>query len=148
MVYIPSSFSGNTELRSISGLGDQELPIIKRSRRPGRNDFSGSAPRQRMAAEAVAGERGRVESGVGGALVEQLRKEGSGRRGALMINLAADQAKDKSEPSALTNPAEPEEVVTLVSLAVPFRSAPKGVLQRKVIVPGKEHQPVVERGEN
>lgn len=148
VVYIPSSFSGNTELRSISGLGDQELPIIKRSRRPGRNDFSGSAPRQRMAAEAVAGERGRVESGVGGALVEQLRKEGSGRRGALMINLAADQAKDKSEPSALTNPAEPEEVVTLVSLAVPFRSAPKGVLQRKVIVPGKEHQPVVERGEN
>lgn len=148
VVYIPSSFSGNAELRSISGLGDQELPIIKRSRRPGRNDFSGSAPRQRMAAEAVAGERGRVESGVGGALVEQLRKEGSGRRGALMINLAADQAKDRSEPSVLTNPAEPEEVVTLVSLAVPYLSAPKGVLQRKVIVPDKEHQPVVERGEN
>lgn len=148
VVYIPSSFSGNTELRAISGLGDQELPIIKRSRRPGRNDFSGSAPRQRMAAEAIAGERGRMESGVGGALVNQLRNEGRGRRGALMINLAADQAKDKSEPSNLANPANPEEVVTLVSLAVPYLSAPKGVLQRKVIVPDKEHQPVVERGEN
>lgn len=148
VVYIPSSFTGNTELRSISGLGDQELPIIKRSRRPGRNDFSGSAPRQRMAAEAIAGERGRVESGVGGALVEQLRNEGRGRRGSLMINLAADQSKDKSDPSVLTSPADPEEVVTLLSLAVPYLSAPKGVLQRKVIVPGKEHQPVVERGEN
>lgn len=148
VVYIPSTFSGITESRSISGLSGQEWPVIKRSRRSGRNDFSGSAPRHRMAAEAIAGERGRVESGIGGPLVEQLRNEGKGRRGALMINLAADHsANEKSEPVALPNPADPEDIVTLVSLAVPYQSAPKGVLQRKVIVPGKAHQPVVDRDE-
>lgn len=144
VIYIPTSYTSKTVERAIPGYPDAKLPIIQRSRRPNRNDFSGSAPRHRVAAEALAGRPDYVDGGIGGDLVSQLRAEGHGRRGAMMINLAADQAGNVSDPVSLTDPVEPEDIVTLISYAIPYDSAPEGVLLRKVLVPSKEHEPVVD----
>lgn len=148
VVYIPTSYSTVTVERDIPGYESSTLPIIKRSRRPSRSDFSGSAPRHRVAAEALAGKPEYVAGGIGGGLVDRLRAEGHGRRGAMMINLAADQAgggdNGRSDPTDLTDPVDAEDIVTLVSYAIPYDSAPEGVLLRTVLVPSMEHEPVVD----
>lgn len=126
VVALPKLSGKNLAVRSIPGIG--EIPVLKRARRSNRNDFSGSSLRQRTAFEVIAGQTG-FASGTGGMLAESLRKP---YRGALMLTLAADQSGRVSEPEALPPIVDPRDIVSLLSVAVPFSSAPKGVIVRSV----------------
>lgn len=116
--------------RTISGLGNTKAHILKRQRRPDRNDFSGSSARQRVAAEIISGtplERTRATAPDNLAL--RLRDS---QRGALMITLASDARNGIVDPSALGDPVDPNDVVSLLSIAVPYLAAPKGIIARSV----------------
>jgi len=141
-VFLPLISGSNVEYRSIPGY-ENKLPVLQRKRREPRSDFSGSSRRQRVAVNALAGDPDYVTIGYGGPEVDRLRKAGGGARGSLMITLAADQ-KGGSDPAKLTDPVDPEEVVTLLTLAVPYRSAPKGIIVREVKNPLQKDAPIVD----
>ena len=61
-----------------------------------------------------------------------------------MLTVVADQKRGESNPDALTDPVDPESIAVLPTLAVPFQSAPEGIVAREVINPGLSDEPVVD----
>lgn len=111
-------------------IGDhcQELFIQERGRRKDqRGGFSGSSPRQRAAAETIAGKRAGASlplDPTGGPLAASLHRP---TRGALLLTLAADDGTPKPSPALLNgDPVSPQDVATLFSYALPYLSAPRG----------------------
>ena len=103
--------------RMVSG---HEVPILKRGRRPDRPGFSGSSFRQRGAVERIAGNT----EAYGGAAAEQLSKR---TRGGMLLTFASDPANPENvDPALLPDPAPPEDIATLFSLALPKEAAPRG----------------------
>lgn len=126
----------------LPGLSGTCAHVLKRQRRAGRNDFSGSSLRQRVAAEIVSG-RPLDELGVptDDDLATSLRRE---KRAALMITLAADQKGGRSEPDDLKDPVDSRDIVTLLSVSVPYSSAPKGVILRSVRDEKNRFSPIID----
>lgn len=116
--------------RTIPGLNGVQAHILKRQRRPSRHDFSGSSRRQRVAAEIITGKpENAIHSKGHDDLAHSLH---TSSRGALMITLAADLRTGQSDPTALGVPVDTNDVVSLLSIAVPYRAAPKGIIARTV----------------
>lgn len=144
VVFFPMLSGPGTVTRRVPGLDEEWFPVLQRNRRLDRNDFSGSSLRQRVAVDALAGRPGAVAAGYGGESVTTLREQGRNRRGALMLTVVADQKRGESNPDALTDPVDPESIAVLPTLAVPFQSAPEGIVAREVINPGLSDEPVVD----
>lgn len=112
---------------------DSRLPVLKRKRRPQRNDFSGSSPRQRAAIETVAGKR---QSGLDGKATTLLDDGGgpkavvlhSPTRGGLLLTLALDNGEPDADPRALPRDSilDSSDIATLFSWAMPYYAAPGG----------------------
>lgn len=117
-------------------VGEARVPILKRSRRADRTGFSGSSFRQRDAIQHIAGSTPRK----GGANAEALREP---TRGAILLTFAADNGAEKSDPTALPDPARREDVATLFSLALPHLAAPRGRVGFQVRDKSKKGQPIV-----
>lgn len=144
LVYLPllqTRTNDHAEV-AVPGLVDAKAHVLKRQRRGGsRHDFSGSSQRQRVAAEAIAGRPlNELALPQEDPQVKQLRSD---NRAAMMITLAADQKGGNSDPSKLSEPVHTEDIVTLLSIAVPYWSAPQGVISRKVRDPKNPAAPVV-----
>ncbi|MFC7765759.1 Z1 domain-containing protein [Leucobacter soli] len=107
----------NPVLRRVDGV---EIPVLERKRRVDRPGFSGSSFRQRGAIERIAGN---TEAYGGDAAVAL----SAPTRGALLLTFAADPAGDADrDPALLSNPAAPEDIATLFSLAFPKAAVPRG----------------------
>lgn len=126
----------------VPGLSGTKAHVLKRQRRGGnRHDFSGSSRRQRVAAEGIAGlPDDQLALPHEDLQVKRLRSD---HRAAMMITLAADQKGGLSDPSKLSDPVKPDDIVTLLSIAVPYWSAPQGVIARKVRDPKNPTSAVV-----
>ncbi len=97
-----------------------EVPVLKRGRRPDRPGFSGSSFRQRGAIERIAGNT----QVYGGVAAEELS---STTRGGMLLTFASDPANlEDANPAKLPDPASPEDIATLFSLALPKAAAPRG----------------------
>lgn len=115
----------------------ERIDVLKRTRRVLRDDmFSGSSPRQRQALEVVSGataaglgERpAQVRAVLGKDLFRHVRENlisARGTRGAMLLTFAADDGLDTS-PNDLLDPTKPQDIATLFSLALPYKSAPGG----------------------
>lgn len=129
--------SGDPAMRMIDldETGSAQFPIIERNRRE-RGDFSGSSRWTRMPLE------------------EQFTKEkalgdpSSRTTGAVILTLAADQwdgQKAFSDPTTLApDVANPADIVTLFSWALPHAAAPKGKAGFSVMAPDRPYAPTVE----
>lgn len=122
--------------RDVEGVSIQ---LLNRTRRD-RGGFSGSSFRQRPAVERIAGKL----SAPGG---PEAVKLSTPTRGAMLLTFAADPAtedKAKRDPELLQDPVQPEDVATLFSLAMPFRSAPRGRIGFRVLDKSKEDQAIID----
>ena len=132
-------------------IGDrpETFRILKRERREDRDgSFSGSSPRQRPAMQVISGGMDLSAEGVD----ERLRRGAKAHpaaidlhgptRGAFLLTFAADIGEHRG-PDELSNPASPEDVATLFSLAFPKLSAPTGRVGFTVEVKGGG--PIVDR---
>lgn len=144
LIYLPilEPRTGGYAQVDLPGLSGTCAHVLKRQRRAGRNDFSGSSLRQRVAAEIISG-RPLDELGVptDDELATSLRRE---KRAALMITLAADQKGGRSEPDDLKDPVDPRDIVALLSVSVPYSSAPKGVILRSVRDEKNRFSPIID----
>ncbi|GAA4162752.1 hypothetical protein GCM10022286_22170 [Gryllotalpicola daejeonensis] len=119
----------------------RQVQILQRTRRSGRNGFSGSSARQRHAAEYIAG----AAKATPGAGAEALRKP---NRGSVLFTFADDYptspTTSESRPtSQIVGPADPKNVASLFSIAMPastaalgrvgFRAKKQGVPLRQII---------------
>ena len=121
---------GETYRRVVSGV---DISIAERQRRPDRPGFAGSERRHRATLEVVA-QKPDPEAPAG-ATADHLS---SPTRGALLLTFAYDpeltdeEATDgRADPTRVKRAAwpstiEPESVATLLSLAMPYGSAPRG----------------------
>ena len=114
-----------------------DLPIIQRKRRAGRGDFSGSEPKHRGVIEYIAGNpetwtNPDIEEG---AMIPDCRyddnrepslADDAGRRGAILINFAYESSDGRYLVKDLPDEVPPQDVVTLISIAMPYASAPRG----------------------
>lgn len=106
-----------------------EVSIVKRKRRAGRNDFVGSDRKHRAAARPIA-------------LGEQVAHLGqSPTRGVILISVVPDR-----EPDDATKPVDRDDLVGLISIAVPAKAVPKSnLIQWKVINTAKPDDVVVDQ---
>ena len=159
VVFLP--FVGTGAQRQIPGLPFEEpVTILKRTRRD-RGDFSGSSVRQRPTGEVIAGSVApsgeKQEDGsslAGGEEARRLHAEGRGRRGALMITLAAEQRNPEGGTEAPTHSVPGDlppviasgcnDVASLLTITMPQQAAPKGVIVRTVRVPDRANDPIVD----
>lgn len=115
--------------------GSVSFPIIERNRRD-RGDFSGSSRWTRMPLEEYFTKK------------KEPTDSSSRTTGAVIITLAADQWDlhgAVSDPSALPpNIANPDDIVTLFSWALPHDAAPKGKAGFSVKAPDSPLAPTVE----
>lgn len=107
----------NTDGRTvnISELGD--IPIVKRKRRAGRNDFVGSDRKHRAAARPIAL----------GEPVDALRE--STTRGVVLVSIVPDR-----EPDDASTPVDRKELVGLMSIAVPAKAVPRSNLVQWTVI--------------
>lgn len=123
--------------RDIDGVSIQ---LLSRTRRGDRGGFSGSSFRQRAAVERIAGKLGAP----GGPEAARLSTP---TRGAVLLTFAADPDTDDKagrDPELLQDPIGIEDVATLFSLAVPFKSAPRGRIGFRVLDKSKEDQAIID----
>ena len=115
------------------------IPMLKRTRRDGtRGGFSGSSFRQRDAIEAIAGRR----DAPGGPAA---RAYSTGRRGAMLLMLAADpKPGEERSPKLLPEEMTAADTATIFSLALPYAAAPKGRIAFTVRRPDRNDEPVVD----
>ena len=115
------------------------IPMLKRTRRDGtRGGFSGSSFRQRDAVEAIAGRR----DAPGGPAA---RAYSTGRRGAMLLMLAADpKPGEERSPKLLPEEMTAADTATVFSLALPYAAAPKGRIAFTVRRPDRNDEPVVD----
>jgi len=115
------------------------IPMLKRTRRDGtRGGFSGSSFRQRDAIEAIAGRR----DAPGGPAA---RAYSTGRRGAMLLMLAADpKPGEERSPKLLPEEMTAADTATVFSLALPYAAAPKGRIAFTVRRPDRNDEPVVD----
>jgi hypothetical protein len=130
------------ELKGIRrrGVEGVSVQLLNRARRQGRGGFSGSSFRQRAAVERIAGNIGAP----GGPAAAALNRA---TRGAMLLTFAADpasEAKEDRNPEHLIDPIDPRDVATLFSLAMPYKSAPRGRIGFRVIDPSKEDQAIID----
>lgn len=121
-ILLPELAAGRVRRLTVGDWAD--LPVGKRTRRnavatSARPGFSGSSFRQRHAIEHIAGNPEKN----GGPLAESLYQT---TRGALLLTFAADMQHGNSDPMLLRDPADPRDVATLFSYALPKLSAPNG----------------------
>jgi hypothetical protein len=109
-----------------------DISIVKRKRRAGRNDFVGSDRKHRAAARPIA-------------LGEQVAPLGqSATRGVILISVVPDR-----EPDDATKPVDRDDLVGLISIAVPAKAVPKSnLIQWKVINAAKPDDVVVDQPAN
>ncbi|MEV8181520.1 Z1 domain-containing protein [Specibacter sp. NPDC078692] len=123
--------------RTVDGV---DVQLLSRSRRGDRGGFSGSSFRQRAAVEHIAG---------------NLKKEGGPEasglytptRGAMLLTFAADPvstAKADRDPDNLLDPINLQDVATLFSLAVPYKSAPRGRIGFRVVDKSRGESAIVD----
>lgn len=129
-------------------VGDRDLKIIRRYRRPDRPwQFSGSSTRQRDALLAISSgidaETVDVNHEISSALqlpeYSHVKELKVATRGALLLTFAGDSASTRyhdargvTDPKLLTDPTDPKNVATLFSYALPLLSAPAGRIAFKV----------------
>lgn len=120
---------------------NHSIQLLSRSRRDGtRGGFSGSSFRQRDAVERIAGN----VSAAGGPEATKLCTD---TRGAMLLTFAADPsslAKTDRDPKALIDPISTADVATLFSLAVPYKSAPRGRIGFRVLDKSKKDSAIVD----
>ncbi len=122
---------GESYRRAVNG---SEISIGERQRRKDRPGYAGSEPRHRTVLEVVAGKPG-MERKAGDAA----DASATSTRGALLLTFAFDPVVTKEEAAADGRPEksrlkrsawpdkiQPEDVATLISLAMPYGSAPRG----------------------
>ena len=141
-LFVPLYTESTVARVPIDGYRGGDLPVLTRKRRSGRADFSGSEPKHRPAAEAIAGAPERIGGRSDNRLTQLLRSEGRGRRGVLMAYFAADQT-DGSDPNSLAHDYDPNDIATLLSYVLPYESAPKGVVRHSVRAPERRDQAFV-----
>ena len=142
VLFVPLYTESTVARVPIDGYRGGDLPVLTRKRRSGRADFSGSEPKHRPAAEAIAGAPERIGGRSDNRLTQLLRSEGRGRRGVLMAYFAADQT-DGSDPNSLAHDYDPNDIATLLSYVLPYESAPKGVVRHSVRAPERRDQAFV-----
>ncbi|GAA2199988.1 Z1 domain-containing protein [Sinomonas flava] len=121
--------------RNVDGASIQ---ILSRSRRDDRAGFSGSSFRQRPAVERIAGK----EEAPGGPQAAELSTP---TRGAMLLTFAADPASGKDRnPDLLEDPIVTKDVATLFSLAMPYKSAPRGRIGFRVLDTSKKDQAIID----
>ena len=129
-------------------VGDRDLKIIRRYRRPDRPwQFSGSSTRQRDALLAISSgidaETVDVDGEISSALelpqYSHVKRLKIATRGALLLTFAGDSAstryhdaKGVTDPKLLPDPTDPKNIATLFSYALPLLSAPAGRIAFKV----------------
>lgn len=129
-------------------VGDRNLKIIRRYRRPDRPwQFSGSSTRQRDALLAISSGidadtvdvHGEIESALQLPAYSHVKELKIATRGALLLTFAGDSAstryhdaKGVTVPTLLPDPTDPKNVATLFSYALPLLSAPAGRIAFKV----------------
>lgn len=121
-------------------VGGASIQILNRTRRGDRGGFSGSSFRQRAAIERIAGKIGAP----GG---PEAAKLSTPTRGAMLLTFAADPDSDvkaERDPEMLSDPIQTEDVATLFSLAVPFKSAPRGRIGFRVLDKSKENEAIID----
>jgi hypothetical protein len=98
---------------------DTPLPIVNRKRqeREYRTGFTGTAVRERDAIEDIAGSPDKN----GGPLAKELHKP---TRGALILLFASDPGSTRHIKKARSGPADPRDIATLFSYALPFAAEP------------------------
>ncbi|WPR64378.1 Z1 domain-containing protein [Glutamicibacter protophormiae] len=124
-------------MREIDGVSVQ---LLSRSRRRDRGGFSGSSFRQRAAIERIAGKL----SAPGGLEAEKLD---TFTRGAMLLTFASDpvsNVKAERDPEKLVDPIDVRDVATLFSLAVPYRSAPRGRIGFRVLDNSRRDSAIVD----
>lgn len=114
-------------------IGDHpvELPLVNRKREEAeyRTGFTGTAVRERDAIEHIAGNPSKT---VGGPLASALRKP---TRGAMILLFASDPKSQRHLKSHKRGTADPRDVATLFSYALPYLADPSpkvGFTVRKV----------------
>lgn len=96
---------------------DGDASVVKRKRRAGRIDFVGSDRKHRAAARPIA-------------LGEEVAPLGeSSTRGVILISVAPDR-----EPDDAGTPIEREDLVGLISIAVPAKSVPRSNLIQWTVI--------------
>ena len=98
---------------------DKPLPIVNRRRqeREYRTGFTGTAVRERDAIEHIAGSPDKD----GGPLARELHTP---TRGGLILLFASDPGSSRHIKKAKAGPADPRDVATLFSYALPFAAEP------------------------
>lgn len=143
--------------RTVSG---RELRLMRRFRRSDRPwQFSGSSTRQREAMLAVSSGIDASTVDLDGSIAQALELPQFAHvkdlkvptRGAFLLTFAADSAsarfhdaKGVTEASKLPDPANPKDVATLFSYALPLGSAPAGRVAFKVRRPDHPDDPIVD----
>lgn len=130
------------ELKGIRrrGVDGASIQLLNRTRRGDRGGFSGSSFRQRAAIERIAGKAGAP----GG---PEAVKLSTPTRGAMLLTFAADpmsEVKAERDPERLEDPIDTRNVATLFSLAVPYKSAPRGRIGFRVIDGSKADKAIID----
>lgn len=138
-----------TYQREVNGV---KLSIVERRRRKDRPGYAGSERRHRAALEVIAGKPDReTEAGPEAAALA------TETRGAILLTFAFDpeltteEAKAGERPeasrikrSAWPEDVRPEDVATLLSLAMPYGSAPRGRIGFGVQRDAEPNSPIVD----
>lgn len=149
-VIVPDLAASNNKSVATRYVEGRRIDILRRTRREERDDmFSGSSPRQRLALEIVSGgalaathpQRLRVQHVMDSRaefsfLKEDLISE-TGTRGAILLSFAADDGAG-TEPRDLPEQVSSEDVASLFSLALPYKSAPGGRIAFTAMVKGDD----------
>lgn len=127
--YLGDDNLGDDRVREVAGIS---VPLIERRRRADRPGFSGSERRHRGVLEHVTGKKDSIDAG------PVATRLASPTRGAILLTFTidpellvgeqgagrADAARVKRPP--LGEPVSSNDVATLLSLALPYDSAPRG----------------------
>lgn len=149
-VIVPDLASSKNRSVATRYVDGRRVDILRRTRREERDDmFSGSSPRQRLALEIVSGgalapahrQRQRVlhllDNEPEFAFIKEDLISGTGTRGAILLTFAADDGAGTA-PKDLPEEVSPEDVATLFSMALPYRSAPGGRIAFTAVVKGDD----------
>lgn len=141
-------------------IGGRSLKIMRRGRREDRSSqFSGSSKRQRDVLTAISSGidadtmdvDGRIAAALELPEFAHVKRLKVPTRGAFLLTFAADSASPRlndihkvTDPRKLPEPADPKDVATLFSYAVPLASAPAGRIAFTVRRPNLPDDPIVE----
>jgi hypothetical protein len=109
--------------RHLPGLGDQQVVTRKRRAHP-RFDFVGSDSKHRDALERIAGADKKAADPEANSL-----RDPSGRRGSVLLYVAADRADagdGESPADSLAEQPEADDLVVLMSMVAPATATPQG----------------------